>query len=238
MGWRDVRVRYVETTLGPFWSTLALFTVVVGSSVTVSVLSGQELFANSVLLALKLTVWGFLFNSLSEASDAIRIERILLLNSQVSEEILILRILWRNFLFYLHNLLVVLVFMILTDPRTVIYSLLLIPFGVIVALLLLFPCLLLALVGVRKRDVGIVVPSILQLIFFVSPVLWSTPTSGMGKNIALVNPVAWVLELSTSLGLTGSFNPLYASLVIIATIVSYASFELLRTKRSSVRNFI
>ena len=238
LGWRDVRVRYSETTLGPFWSTSALFTVVIGSSIAVSVLSGQALFENATGLALKLTLWTLIFNSINDSAELFLLERPLLLNSLIGEDVLVLRMVWRNFVYFLHNLIVVVVFYLIQSPLNAYRTLLMIPFGFITAALLVVPGFLLARIGARFRDLRVLVPSFLQLVFFASPILWVAPASGLGRLAADVNPVAWVLETGYGIGIRGVLLFNYAFHLAVLLFVFAVCFELLRTRAKSIRNIL
>jgi ABC-type polysaccharide/polyol phosphate export permease len=238
LGWRDVRVRYSSTTLGPFWSTSALFCVVLGSSLAVGLLTGQGIFDNTASLALKLTVWTFIVSCGNEAADLFHQERSMLLNSTVSEETLILRMIWRNYVFFLHNLLVVLFFVVIESPSSVLRVLVLVPFGLVTGLVLVFPSRLLARLGSRFRDLRVLVPSVLQLAFFATPILWSAPQSGAGRVVVLINPIAWTMESSFALVFGETPVTSMSLYFVILTATSWALFELSRRRSRSIRNVL
>lgn len=238
LGWRDVRVRYSDTTLGPFWSASALFAVVIGSSLAVSVLASQPLFENSATLALKLTLWTLLLTCISESSEIFHLESSLLLNSTIPEEILILRMVWRNFIFYLHNLLVVIIFLLIQSPSTIYRVLFLLPYGLIISLLMIFPGYLIARVGTRYRDLRVLIPSLLQLVFFASPILWVAPDTGPGRLATNVNPVAWIVETGYDITILGTIGIRYGVHLFVLLISTLGLSEVVRRYTTSVRNLL
>jgi len=52
------------------------------------------------------------------------------------------------------------------------------------------------------------IPSIVQLLFFVSPVMWPTPSTGRLNLLSSVNPIAWTLEAIRGLVLSSVAQPL------------------------------
>jgi len=238
LGWRDVRSRYIETTLGPFWSTAALFSVVFGSSVAVSLLSGTKLFSNAESLAVGLTFWTLINNNLSEAPDLFIIERSLLLNTVINELVMTLRQLWKNYIFFLHNMLVVILFSLPFDVDKAIRILYLCVYGLFVSLLVAAPVTFLARIGVKVRDFKVLVPSVLQIVFFMSPVLWAVPETGLGKTLANYNPFAWVLEGATKVFFSQTFSTMNSIRVLILFFASMLVFEAYRRYAKSIRNYL
>ena len=238
LGWRDVRSRYVETTLGPFWSTAALFSIVFGSSIAVSLLSGVELFSNADSLAVGLTFWTLINNNLSEAPDLFIVERSLLLNTVISELIITLRQLWKNYIFFLHNMLVVIMFSFPLDFDKVIRLLFLCFYGLFVSLLVAAPVTFLARIGVKVRDFKVLIPSILQIVFFVSPVLWAVPETGLGKTLSNYNPFAWVLEGATKVFFSEPFGGVNLLKVVLLFVASLLVLEAYHRFAKSIRNYL
>jgi ABC-type polysaccharide/polyol phosphate export permease len=187
---------------------------------------------------MKLTLWTLVLNCVSEASELFHAERSLLLNSLVSEEILVFRLVWKNYVFYLHNLIVVSVFLLIKTPRVAYRVFFLIPYGLVASALLILPALLLARIGTRYRDLGVLIPSFMQLAFFASPILWVPPETGPGRLATDLNPLGWILETGFNLGSRGSFEFRYAFHIGLLLPLSILVFELLRARSTSVRNIL
>jgi ABC-2 type transport system permease protein len=145
---------------------------------------------------------------------------------------------WRNFILFGHNLTVVFVFFLIQSPLDAYRALVMFPYGLVVAATLFFPSLLVARLGTRFRDLRVLIPSVLQLIFFVTPILWTVPETGMGKVASDLNPIAWLIETAYVVGITGSFNNGYSIQVLLLLIVMIGTYELLRRRLRSIRNIL
>lgn len=220
LGWRDLRSRYSRTLIGPWWSVANLFTMVLGSSLAVGLLSGQSALSQAPRVALALSLWLFLSAILNEAVELFEMEKSLLLNTQISEASLVVRLIWRNYLVYLHSFAVVIVtFLIAREPLT--FRLLsLIPISLLAGLGTVFPAYIFARSIFILRDLKVVLPSAVQLVFFLTPVLWTPPESGPMHTIFIFNPAGWIIELTRQLILENRFNGYLFSKVCIFAVVS------------------
>ena len=98
LGWRDLRVRYVRTVIGPWWSTVALLSIVGGSSIAVGLLGDSSPWSKAPLLALSMMTWMFVSSVLIEGADVFNVDRSILLNTRIDENSALARVVWRNFL--------------------------------------------------------------------------------------------------------------------------------------------
>jgi len=194
LGWRDVRVRYSRTILGPWWSAANLLTLVMGSSLAVGLLTQEPALAQAPRLALALSFWLFFSSCLIEAVDLFEVEKSLLLNSQVAEASLIARLIWRNYLIYLHGFTVVILTFLIAQS-TVPIRLLAVPLlAGVFATGMFFLVYLFARTVLVLRDLKVVLPSSVQLAFFLTPVLWTPPDTGLAHSLYAINPAGRVIE--------------------------------------------
>lgn len=113
LGWRDLKIRYAATKIGPWWSAANLFATIMGSSLAVGLLSGNGALTQAPRLAVGLSIWTLISASLIEATSLYEDDKSLLLNTTITEKSLIYRLIWRNFIIFAHNaLVVILVFVI------------------------------------------------------------------------------------------------------------------------------
>jgi ABC-2 type transport system permease protein len=67
MGWRDMRIRYATTILGPFWTTLSVLLTTMALGVVYGTLFNLELKTYIPYVSTGLLVWNFFSNVLNEA---------------------------------------------------------------------------------------------------------------------------------------------------------------------------
>jgi ABC-type polysaccharide/polyol phosphate export permease len=238
LGWRDLKSRYARTIVGPWWSSANLLTIVIGSSLAVGLLSKTTVFSEAPRIALSLTIWTLISASLNEAVETFEAERSLLLNSQFSEGSLVVRVIWRNLLIYAHNLTVVLLVFVISSSSITLRLLILVPVSVLLGAGLLFPAYLFARSLFILRDFKVILPSSIQFIFFLTPILWIPPDSGPMKLVTELNPVAWVLEFTRLFIFEHRFNSQFAIRSLIFSAASLWFFNLGSKSVSSVRRML
>ena len=215
LGWRDLKSRYVRTKVGPWWSSANLLTIVIGSSLAVGLLSNTTTFAEAPRIAVGLSIWTLVSASLTEAVEIFEAEKSLLLNSRFSEGSLVTRVIWRNLLIYAHNLTVVLFVFIISGSSISPRLLILFPVSLLVSTALFLPTYLFARSLFIFRDLKVILPSLIQFVFFLTPILWTPPDSGPMKLLAGLNPAAWVLEFTRQFIFEQNMNNLLATQFIV-----------------------
>lgn len=201
---RDLRVRYSQTRLGPWWSAVAQGALISGIAVAVALIAQDPVRDYLPRIAVSLLVWTFISNVMLESIELFTVERGLLLNTKIRELSLVIRVIWRQVLLSLYNLPVVVVCVLIggTTPSP---RLLLLPLALLVTGTgLVLPSLVIAWLTLVRRDFAQMIPSIVQLLFFVSPVMWQTPSTGRLNLLSDINPIAWTLEAIRSLVLLDS----------------------------------
>jgi ABC-type polysaccharide/polyol phosphate export permease len=183
-------------------------------------------------MVLGFCLWLLINAILNEAVELFEAEKSLLLNTQISEATLVMRLLWRNYLVFLHSfVVVVLTFLIAQEPLSL-RLLALIPIALIVCLGALFPVYVFARSIFVLRDLKVLLPSAIQLVFFLTPILWTPPESGPMHTISIFNPAGWIIEFTRQWILENQFNGyLFAKVCIFA----FVSFLLMTLSAKSMR---
>jgi ABC-2 type transport system permease protein/lipopolysaccharide transport system permease protein len=235
LGWRDLRSRYARTLIGPWWSVANLITVVFGSSLAVGLISGNSALSQAPRMVISFSLWLLINAMLNEAVEMFEAEKSLLLNTQISEATLVVRLLWRNYLVFLHSFVVVVItFIIVREPLS--FRLLaLFPISLVVCLGALFPIYVFARSIFVLRDLKVVLPSVIQLVFFLTPILWTPPESGPMHTIFIFNPAGWVIEFTRQLILDNIFNGYLLLKVSIFAVVSLFCMSLSAKSMGSIR---
>lgn len=238
LGWRDIRSRYASTFLGPFLSTLALAGAVFGSSIVVGVVGDQPLFSNAYRLSVALTIWTLISSSLAEAPDVILSEKALLLNTNFDEDILICRCIYRNFIIYLHNIAIVVLFWIV-NPNPYGYMIpALVPLGALISAILLVPVRIIARTALHILDLRALVPALLQVYFFLSPILWVPKIGTRMHSYSRINPVSWTMDVAINLTQTRFIAINQLGLLCASATVSILGMILISKSYKTKKNFL
>jgi ABC-type polysaccharide/polyol phosphate export permease len=235
LGWRDLKIRYAATKIGPWWSAANLLATIMGSSLAVGLLSGKGALTQAPRLAVGLSIWTLISAILIEATSLYEDDKSLLLNTTITEKSLIYRLIWRNFIIFAHNALVVLLVFVISgnySPFEIVY---LVPISLLTSIALLYPIVLFAQSVYWLPDLRAVLPPFIQFCFFLTPVLWEPPTSGPGKLLLELNPAAWFLHFSQGIILHNSVYWSYLARMLIFAGISILGLSVSTTMMANVR---
>ena len=189
LGWLDIRLRYRGSVLGPFWLTLSTGIMVGALGVLYSIaVPHQSARVSAVPLAVAGAV-GFPVHpgqrSLHHFTDAEAMIR----SVRMPFFVFAMRTMLRNLLVLAHNLVVIVVVyaVLLIWPGW--HALIAIPGLVIWTVDALALALLLGAFCARFRDIQPIVNSVMQIAFFVTPVIWTAGAAGRRRGVPAAQPV-------------------------------------------------
>lgn len=194
----DIKLRYRGSLLGPFWLTLSSAIMVASIGFLYSRLFHQDIAGYLPFLTISLILWGFISTITAEASVCFTQSEGLIRSMRIPHSLHAARVVVRNLLVLAHNLVViVIVFAIFrTTPSLASFSL--IPACLLWFVDAFFISLLLGIFGARFRDIPPIIASIMQIAFYLTPIMWS-PTMlthrGLGIVFIELNPFFSLLEI-------------------------------------------
>jgi ABC-2 type transport system permease protein len=184
-------------------------------------------------LGIGLAIWTLISTSLNEGADLFETDRSLLLNSTLDTMSLVFRVIWRNAIIFAHNLPVVTIALWLGEYTITWHLVLFLPLTALVLPALILPVAIFARLTLWRRDLKSLLPSIIQVGFFLTPILWSPPKTGPMAIVFNVNPAAWFVELVKEAVLE---NNLRLDLLIRCLLVALVSLWFSELFKSSFRN--
>lgn len=245
LSWRDIKVRYKQTTLGLLWAiirpllTMIVFTFVFGR---VAGLATKSDTPYSIIVFAGMLPWLFFANALTESSNS------LIGNERLITKVYFPRLIipassvitsFIDFLISFALLIVVFIYFRYTPPVRILFM----PLLWIVAFLASFgPGLYLTALNVKYRDFRYIIPFIVQFGIFVSPV---GITSAQASTVIPDNWV-WVYYLNPMAGVIDAFrwcivsdapNPFeqygfYLSMSVILLIMILAVYQFRKMEKS------
>lgn len=195
LGWRDVRVRYALTALGPAWTTINILITSVFLGVVYSAVFSVDLREYLPYVAAGIMIWTLVSVTLTEASNHFSFYRTLLLNTSRPLPVFTISLMWRNAAVFLMSAPVVMV--IVAGARGALpVTWLWIPIAALAVVASLLPLsYLFGILGLRYPDLVVLLPSLLFLVFLTTPILWSPDAVGERSWIYQYNPIYWLIEL-------------------------------------------
>lgn len=195
LAWSDIRQRYRGSVLGPLWITLSTAIFIGALSVINAELFKAPAEKYVPSLSIGFVIWYFISGTLSESTTGLISSKGLI--SQISLPFFthIFRVITRNLLILAHNAIAVVFVLAWFRIYPSMHIFLFIPGIFLVSLFLLSGGMILAMIGARYRDIQQVVASLLQVLFFVSPITWEAKQISSATWILHMNPVFYLIEV-------------------------------------------
>lgn len=194
LGWLDIRLRYRGSVLGPFWLTLSTAVMVGALGLLYSTLFKIELRAYLPYLTLSLILWNYLAAVVGDACVGFTQAEGIIQAVRIPFTLFATRVSVRNVLVLAHNIVVAVVVFAIFEIWPGADALLSIP-GFVLWLVDSFAAtLLLGTFCARFRDIPPIVASVMQIAFFISPIIWKPELVANGWWLPL-NPFYTLLEV-------------------------------------------
>jgi len=197
LGLQDIKQRYRRSVIGPLWITLSMALMTVCLGVLYGALFNAPIKKFLPFLASGLIIWNLISTCINESCDAYINAKSLIYQSSVSYWSHILRVIWRNIIIFWHNIIILPILLLIFGSQTTWTILLAIPGFILVCANLIWTCILLATISIRYRDVPQIVQSIIQVLFFLTPIMWTSGllTTSSREIFIDFNPFYHLLEL-------------------------------------------
>lgn len=203
LGWQDIKQRYRRSVLGPLWITISMAVTAVGLGVLYGALFQNPLEKQLPYILVGFIVWTFIAGSISEGAGVFISNEGLIKHLPAPISVHVYRLVWRQILLFAHNLLVYAVMLVIfpqplrwTDLTALLAFALLVINGAWVALLI-------GIISTRFRDLPPITQSIVQLMFFLTPIVWiyedllnsANPGIAERARLAELNPFLHFVEI-------------------------------------------
>jgi lipopolysaccharide transport system permease protein len=225
----DIRSKYRRTFLGPWWitATNGLTALIMG------LVAGRFLGADTKTylpnFMVSITIWNFIASSLGESCFTMISAGGMIKAVDMPILIHVMRMVQRNLIVLLHNIAIIPIIWLIFPWRLGFEILFCVPGLAIVYVFVVSASTIISMICVRYRDVPPVVAAVLQLLFFISPIIWIPSNVRGGELIVELNPIAYLLAITRDpvmgnvpglmnwIGAAGSVALLTAAMIYIYT---------------------
>ncbi len=221
MAWQDIRQRYRGSMLGPFWVTINM----------------------GIMVGMLSLIYGRLFDT--DERQYLPFLMFVVADRYIKQTrlpvtLFAFRLLARNLIVLAHNFVVYVVVAAAVGLNPGWTALLAIPGLALGAFCLFWIGLLFAMLGARFRDFPQIVNSVIQVLFYITPILWQ-PQQLAGRRYLLVdfNPVYYFIEIVRA-PLMGHAPPAgyWKVTILIALAITAIVFPLFRRFRGRVAYWV
>lgn len=199
LGWLDLKRQYRRTFLGPLWLTLSTAILICSFA-----LIWSQVFGNPIREYLPRVAVGFImFNLMSQfvvdGSKSLIASSIVISQTRLP----LLSVIFRQSCFFIfvfmHHFLVLATIVVVLIPMSELRALEALG-GITLVIINCVLCQIwLSVICMRFRDLPLVFANVMQILFFVSPVMWlSRDLTGLTAELLQYNPVAIGIEIVRS----------------------------------------
>jgi len=197
LGWQDIKQRYRRSVLGPLWISISMGVIATAMGILYGALFGEPIHTFLPYVATGLLIWNFINGCILEGSEVFIANEGLIRFLPAPISLHVYRLLWRQTLFFLHNLVIWVLLVVIFPQPLGVSAFLAIPAFLLLMLNGGWLAVLSGIIATRFRDIPPIIASLTQLLFFMTPIVWSyerlksNPLSGYVE----LNPVMHFVEI-------------------------------------------
>jgi ABC-2 type transport system permease protein/lipopolysaccharide transport system permease protein len=195
LGWNDILQRYRRSILGPFWLTASMAIMVVALGVLYAELFKMPIHEFLPYLCVGLLVWNLLSGFLSEAGTLFIGSESYIKQIRLPYSVYVFRSAWSKFVIFAHNFMIYFGVLLYFQFWPGAVMLLAIPGLILVLFNGALANLTIGIISARFRDVPQVVASVIQIVFFITPIFWRPELLQRRAYLADLNPFYHLIEI-------------------------------------------
>ena len=241
LGWQDIKQRYRRSVLGPLWISISMGVIATAMGILYGALFGEPIHTFLPYVATGLLIWNFVNGCILEGSEVFIANEGLIRFLPAPISLHVYRLLWRQTLFFLHNLVIWLLLVIVFPQPLSATVLLAVPAFLLLLINGGWLAMMSGIIATRFRDIPPIIASLTQLLFFMTPIVWSYERLKSNPLAAYVelNPVMHFVEIVRQPLLGQPIVWRHWAVVGVITVVGCAvSLICLRNYRSRVAYWV
>jgi ABC-type polysaccharide/polyol phosphate export permease len=234
LAWLDIRLRYRRAKIGPLWITISMAIFCVVLAIVYSQLWKADISEYLPFLSVGYVVWMLFSSMLADFPNLYVDNASFLKDTKMNPLTILFRVVARNVLIFLHNALIIIGIYLYFKIVPGIVVVLVIPGLLLVLMNLIVIGVSLSIIGARFRDITQITQSVIQILFFVTPIMYFPRLVTSNSWVLAVNPFAYYLDLVRS-PLLGSSPAPQSWIVATLTLALLSIFAAWLYKRKSHR---
>lgn len=197
LGWQDVKQRYRRSKLGPFWLTISMGVLIGALGLVFGGIFNTPMREFLPFLAIGIILWTFISTVINEGCTVFVSSDAIIKQLPLPMFLHVMRVIWRNVVILAHNVVIIPILFVLFLKPVGLVGLLAIPGLLLTTLTLAWVALLAGILCTRYRDLSQIVASVLQIAFYVTPIIWMpSMLTGRASFIFLdANPFYHLIEV-------------------------------------------
>jgi ABC-type polysaccharide/polyol phosphate export permease len=221
LGWLEVKRRYRRTMIGPLWTSVSLAMYIIPVGLLGAGLWHQDVPEYLPFLTSGLIAFFFISTIITESCTLLVSGHALFRNIRFEYSILAYALVWRNLIYFLHNLVVYALVVAVLKPEIIGFSVLLaIPGMMLVVINGVWVSLLCGTFCLRFRDVTQLIASLIQISMLITPIFWppNSLTGAYRTAFVEINPLSHMIDIVRS-PLLGNLPSVSSYIVVLVITV-------------------
>lgn len=218
--WRDLKVRYKQTMIGAAWAIIQPFTTMVVFTVFFGKLAGipSDNVPYPIFVYTGLLFWQFFSSALSETSNVLIGNQAIITKVYFPRLILPLSSVLTKFVDFTIASIILVGLMFYYGYLPNIGGFLIVPLLLLITFMAAVGAgLCLASINVKYRDVRYALPFFIQILLFVTPVIYPASIAGAYSKLLALNPMTGVIQTARA-ALLGT-TPINWTLLLLSFLV-------------------
>ncbi|WP_342320196.1 ABC transporter permease [Corynebacterium mayonis] len=202
LGWQDIKQRYRRSTLGPLWITIATGVMALALGLLYSMLFQISVRDFLPHVTVGFIIWGFISGCIKDGANVFIENEGLIKQLPSALSVHVYRLVWRQLLFLAHNMVIWVILIAVFRIPLGWSALWAVPALALLVVNGVWVTMLFGIIATRFRDVAPLLESLVQLLFYVTPIVWMTDTLreqggevAQRARIAELNPLYHYLEI-------------------------------------------
>ena len=195
LGWIEIRQRYARSKLGPFWLTISMGVVIGAIGLVFGALLGQNMDTYLPMLSIGMVAWTLMSTIIIEGCSAYISSAQYIRQMHTPRLIYLFQAMWRNFIIFLHNFVIVLIVLSIYGVKSWETVPLFAPGLLVLLLNSVWMAMVVGLLSARFRDLPQIVTAFMQMMYFVTPIMFAASALKKHQWIVTLNPFAYLIDL-------------------------------------------
>jgi len=235
LAFSDIKLRYRGSALGPFWLTISTAVQISAMAFLYADLFHTDIHTYLPYLTISIILWNYLSMLISDGCICFSQSDSLIKGTRMPFTVHAARSVVRNTIVLAHNIVVVVAVFVIMGVHVSLYSLLAIPAFCLWLIDAFAISLLFGAFCARFRDVPQIIMSVMQIAFFVTPIMWYAKILESHPRADLLirfNPFFYILEIMRAplLGTPMTMDVVLKALIVSATLIAATAAGFARTR--------
>lgn len=195
LGWNDILFRYRRSTLGPFWSTANIAITVIALGLVYSQIFNLPVRQLMPHVCVGLIVWGFISSIMLDAGSLFTGSESYIKQVRLPYLLYVCRFVFSKVMLLAHDVPIYIVLLLYFRIWPGVLALYAILGFVLLVVNGAFASLIIGMASARFRDIPRIIASLAQVLFLITPIIWTPDLLGSRSYLALGNPFFHLIEV-------------------------------------------